>query len=263
MRENFSKISVRIKAAVATFALAIGLPLAWLTVQSFAASWRFPALLPTAFNLRAWNYSFDSSSGISTALINSLLIALTVTFLAIVFALPAARAIALHNFKGKNLFLFALLMPILSPSIAAAIGGHALFLRYNLTDSYAGVILAHLVPTVPYCVLTLTGGFSRFDVELEAQAQTLGASGWQVWRFVTLPAIAPSLLLSAVFAFLISWSQYLTTLLVGGGRIITLPLILVNFQRGGDESVTAALTLIFLAPTILFLAITARYWSDK
>lgn len=262
MRENSSKISVRTKAAVAAFASVTGLPLAWLTVQSFAASWRFPALFPPAFNLRAWQYLFDSSSGISNALINSLLIALTVTFLAIVFALPAARAIALHNFTGKNLLLFVLLLPILSPSIAAAIGGHALFLRYNLTDSYAGVILAHLVPTVPYCVLTLTGGFSRFDIELEAQAKTLGASGWQVWRFVTLPAIAPSLLLSAFFAFLISWSQYLTTLLVGGGRIITLPLVLVNFQRGGDEAVTAALTLIFLAPTILFLALTANYWRE-
>jgi len=256
------KNSTKTKIAVGAFGLAIGLPFAWLTIQSFAASWRFPALLPPAFNLRAWHYLFDSSSGISNALINSLFIALTVTFLAICFALPAARAIALHNFKGKNLFLFALLLPILSPSIATALGGHALFLRYNLTDSYAGVILAHLVPTVPYCVLTLTGGFSRFDVEFEAQARTLGASPFQVLRFVTLPAIAPSLLTSAVFAFLISWSQYLTTLLVGGGKIVTLPLVLVNFQRGGDEAVTSALTLIFLAPTVLFLAITAKYWRE-
>ena len=260
MRDDSFKVSAGTKAIVPALAFVIGLPLAWLAIQSFAAGWLFPALIPPVFNLRAWRYLFDSSSGISNALINSLLIALTVTLLAIIFALPTARAIALHHFTGKKLLLFVLLLPILSPSIAAAIGTHALFLRYNLTDSYAGVILAHLIPTVPYCVLTLTGGFSRFDVEFEAQAKTLGASGWQVWRFVTLPAIAPSLLLSAVFAFLISWSQYLTTLLVGGGRIVTLPLVLVNFQRGGDEAVTAALTLIFLAPTIVFLAITATDW---
>ena len=263
MRENFLKNSIKTKAVAAVFGLLVGLPFVWLLIQSFAASWRFPAMLPPSYNLRAWNYSFDWSSGISEALVSSLLIALLVTFLAITVALPAARAIALHDFKGKNLILFTLLLPILSPSIATALGGHALFLRYNLTDSYAGVILAHLVPTVPYCVLTLTGSFSRFDVELEAQAKTLGASAFQVLRFVTLPAIAPSLLLSAVFAFLISWSQYLTTLLVGGGKIITLPLILVNFQRGGDEAVTSALTLIFLAPTILFLAVTARFWNDR
>ncbi|MGH9947472.1 MAG: ABC transporter permease [Pyrinomonadaceae bacterium] len=211
--------------------------------------------------MRAWSYLFDPASGISAALTSSLAIAIIVTILAIILALPAARAIALHNFRGKNLVLFALLLPILSPAVATTIGGHALFLRYNLTDSLLGVILAHLIPTVPYCVLTLTGSFSRLDVDLEAQARTLGANPLQVFRHVTLPSIAPGLIVSAVFAFLISWSQYLTTLLIGGGKIITLPLILVNFQRSSDQAVTAALTIIFLVPTIVFIAVTARFWQ--
>ena len=256
------KKSTNPKTAVAIFSLAVSLPLLWLIVQSLARNWRFPALIPPELSWRAWNYLFASSSGISTALLNSLLIALVVTMLAICLALPAARGIALYNFRGKNLVLFALLLPILSPAIATAIGGHALFLRYSLTDSYLSVILAHLIPTVPYCVLTLTGSFLRFDVNLEAQARTLGASVWQVLWFVTLPSIAPGIVVSAVFAFLISWSQYLTTLLIGGGKIVTLPLILVGFQRSSDEAVTSALTLIFLIPTIVFVALTARFWRE-
>jgi putative spermidine/putrescine transport system permease protein len=257
------KKAINPKIAVAVFSLAVTLPLAWLIVQSFARNWRFPALFPPESSWRAWSYLLDSSSGISTALLNSLLIALLVTVLAICLALPAARGIALHNFKGKNLVLFLLLLPILSPAIAMAIGGHALFLRYGLTDSYLSVILAHLIPTVPYCVLTLTGSFLRFDVNLEAQARTLGASVWQVLWFVTLPSIAPSIGVSAVFAFLISWSQYLTTWLIGGGKIVTLPIVLVGFQRSSDEAVTAALTLIFLIPTIIFAALTTRFWREN
>ena len=256
------KKSTNPKIAVAIFSLAVLLPLLWLIVQSLARNWRFPALIPPESSWRAWSYLFASTSGISTALLNSLLIALVVTVLAICLALPAARGIALYNFRGKNLVLFALLLPILSPAIATAIGGHALFLRYSLTDSYLSVILAHLIPTVPYCVLTLTGSFLRFDVNLEAQARTLGASVWQVLWFVTLPSIAPGIVVSAVFAFLISWSQYLTTLLIGGGKIVTLPLILVGFQRSSDEAVTSALTLIFLIPTIIFVALTARFWRE-
>lgn len=262
MTSNLKK-PINPKITVAILSLTIILPLMWLIVQSLARSWRFPELLPPELSWRAWNYLLAPSSGISAALLNSLLIALIVTVLAICLALPAARGIALYNFRGKTLILFALLLPILSPAIATAIGGHALFLRYGLTDSYLSIILAHLIPTVPYCVLTLTGSFLRFDVNLEAQARTLGASAWQVLRFVTLPSIAPGIVVSAVFAFLISWSQYLTTLLIGGGKIVTLPLILVGFQRSGDEAVTSALTLIFLIPTIIFVSLTVRFWREN
>ncbi|MBC7796843.1 MAG: ABC transporter permease subunit [Pyrinomonadaceae bacterium] len=254
--------SVNIKITIALFATVIGFPFFWILVQSFASGWRFPVIVPAEFDIRAWNYLFDSSSGVSIALLNSLIIAFLVTIIAIILALPAARAIAFYDFYGKNLVLFCLILPILSPSISIALGGHALFLRLELTDSYSGVIISHLIPTLPYCILTLIGGFSRLNVDFESQARSLGASNLQVFRFVTLPLIVPSLMVSAFFAFLISWSQYLTTLLIGGGKIVTLPLVLVNFQRGGDENVTAALTLVFLLPSILFLAITARQWRE-
>lgn len=250
-----------IKSAVLILSLAAILPLVWLFLQSLAENRRFPLILPEKLSLRSWNYLFASSTEIPSILGESLLISLTVTVFSILIALPAARAIALYDFKGKNWLLFALLLPILSPAITSAIGGHALFLRYGLADSRLGVILAHLVPTVPYCVLTLSGSFSRFDTDFEAQARNLGASWRQVWQFVTLPLIAPGLLTSAVFAFLISWSQYLTTLLIGGGKIVTLPMLLVNFQRSNDEAVTAAVTLLFLAPTVLFLAAAASFWN--
>lgn len=258
---NVRREKSNVRFAVVILSLAAILPLAWLVLQSLAENWRFPTVLPEQLSLRSWNYLFATSTGISAIVGESLLISLTVTILAVVIALPAARAIALYDFKGKNWLLFALLLPILSPAIGSAIGGHALFLRYGLTDSRLGVILAHLVPTVPYCVLTLSGSFSRFDTDFEAQARNLGASQRQVWQFVTLPLIAPGLMTSAVFAFLISWSQYLTTLLIGGGKIVTLPLVLVNFQRSSDEAVTAAVTLLFLAPTVLFLAVAARFWD--
>lgn len=248
---------------VLIFLSAAFVPMIWLVLQSAARNWRFPLLFPTEFSGRAWSYLFDFSSGILPALGNSLVIALTVTFISIALAVPAARAVALHDFKGKNLLFFLLLMPILTPSVATAIGGHALFLRYGLTDSWLGVMLIHLIPTLPYCLLTLTSSFSRFEIDLEAQARTLGAKKWQVWRYITLPSLAPAIALSAVFAFLISWSQYLTTLLIGGGEIVTLPLVLISFQRGTDEAVTSALTLVFLVPAVLFLLISARFWKTS
>jgi putative spermidine/putrescine transport system permease protein len=138
-----------------------------------------------------------------------------------------------------------------------------LFLRYGLSDTFIGVALSHLTLTVPYATLMLTGSFSRLDPDYEAQARTLGAKTIDVWRSVTFPAIAPGLAVAASFAFLISWSQYLTTLLIGGARIVTLPLTLVAFQRGGDEAIAAALSLVYLAPTAAVAFSVARFLKES
>jgi len=185
-------------------------------------------------------------------------IALGVTVLALAVSLPAGRALALEEFRGKQLVVFFLLLPVLAPPLASAMGLHALFLRLGLTDSVLGVLLVHLIPAVSYCALMLMGSFADLDTDWEAQARTLGATPREVWWHVTLPAIAPGMAVAASFAFLVSWNQYLVTLFIGGGRIITLPLLLVAFQRGGDAAQTAALSLVFLAPTLLVFAVVAR-----
>jgi putative spermidine/putrescine transport system permease protein len=238
------------------------IPLLLLALRSLAQAWYWPALLPPVWSLRAWRYLFSSTGEVLSALAASATIALTVTLLAILVALPAARVLAWQEFRGKQAVLFALLLPVLTPPLAAMMGVHSLFLRYGLTDTMLGVVLVHLISTVPYATLMLTGSFSRLDPDYEAQARTLGARSFAVWRYVTFPAIAPGLAVAASFAFLISWSQYLTTLLIGGGRILTLPLMLVGFQRGGDEAIAAALSLVFLAPAALVAFSVAHFLKE-
>lgn len=238
-------------------------PFLFLAISSIAANWRFPAMLPTQFSLRSWNYLFSSSSGVLSTFGYSTGIAIIVSVIAVIISLPAARVLALHKFRGKRAMMFLLILPILSPSFAVATGSHALFLRYGLTDSLFGVICSHLVPAIPYCILLLTGSFGRLDTDFESQARSLGATSFAVSRYVTFPAIAPGVAVASAFAFLISWSQYLTTLFVGGGKIQTLPLVLVSFQRGSDEAVTAALTLVFIAPAILVFVVVAKFLRNE
>jgi putative spermidine/putrescine transport system permease protein len=252
----------KLVAMIAVSGLA-AIPVALLAVRSLAQNWYWPSLLPPVWSLRAWRYAFSASAEVLPALTTSLSVALAVTMLAVTVALPASRVLAWQEFRGKRAVIFALLLPILTPPLAATMGVHSLFLRYGLTDTLMGVALAHLTSTVPYATLMLTGSFSRLDPDYEAQARTLGARRFDVWRHVTFPAIAPGLVVAASFAFLISWSQYLTTLLVGGGRIVTLPLTLVAFQRGGDESIAAALSLVFLAPAAMVAFSVARFLKQS
>jgi putative spermidine/putrescine transport system permease protein len=248
------KKSARIKTAewlavIAVIGLA-AIPVTLLGARSLAQSWYWPSLAPPAWSARAWRYVFSPAAEVLSSLATSLSVAMIVTLLALIVAAPASRALAWEEFRGKRAVLFALLLPVLAPPLASTMGAHALFLRYGLTDTLIGVSLSHLISTVPYATLMLTGSFSRLDPDYEAQARTLGAKTLDVWRHVTFPAIAPGLAVAASFAFLISWSQYLTTLLIGGGRVVTLPLTLVAFQRSGDEAIAAALSLVYLAPTV-------------
>jgi putative spermidine/putrescine transport system permease protein len=248
--------------ALAVLASCALVPIGVALIGSIASRWFWPALLPAEWTLRAWNYLVTGSGGIGSALATSSALAVVVAALAVVVAVPAARALSLHTFRGKRVVMFALLLPMLAPPLAAAMGLHSVFLRAGLADSFLAVVLVHLIPAVPYATLVLTGTFSGFDPDWEAQARTLGASSWSVWTRITLPAIAPGLALAAILAFVVSWSQYVLTLLIGGGRVLTLPLVLVAFQRGGDEAVAAALSVVFVAPVLLLFALAAPLFED-
>ena len=251
----------RILAVVVVAACAL-IPIGTVLIGSIASGWFWPSLIPTELTLRAWNYVVSGSGAIGTALVSSIAVASVVMALAVVFALPAARALAFHTFRGKRAVMFALLLPMLAPPLAAAMGLHAVFLQVGLADSFLGVVLVHLIAAVPYATFVLAGAFSGFDLDWEDQARTLGANSWSVWTRITFPAIAPGLALAAILAFVVSWSQYVLTLLIGGGRVLTVPLVLVAFQRGGDEAVAAALSIVFVAPVLLLFALTAPLFED-
>ena len=234
------------------------LPLVPMGIWAFSQRWFFPAVLPTEWGLRAWAYIGTPGARLLEALGNSVVVALTVTALAIPCAIPAGRVLGLAHFRGKTFVEFLILAPTVVPSFATAMGIQVLFIGYGLADTHLGVILVHLVPVVPYAVLILAGTFANYDVDYESQARVLGASSWQlVWR-VMLPAIRPGVVVAAMFAFLISWGQYLLTLLIGGGNVLTLPMLLLAFANSSDHSITAALSLVLLGPVLIVLLLSTR-----
>lgn len=238
--------------------VSVGLPVSALIVWSLAFRWKYPDVLPEQWGGRAWSYIANPSSRVVEGLRHSLVIGAIVTALANVIGLPTARALGMHEFRGKGLVEWLLLMPIIVPAIVATMGIHIMFLRWGLTGSYFGIALVHLIPALPYFVLITASVFANYGTELEDTARTLGAGRAQVFVWVTLPAIGPGLIVASMFTFLVSWSQYVTTLLIGGGQIITLPMVLFPFLAAGDNANAAAISLVFVAPAIVVLVLTSR-----
>lgn len=239
------------------------LPLVPLLIWSFARGWRFPDILPQQWSLQAWELAFSARSGVLDSLGITTLIATLATVLSILVGVPAGRALGLYQFRGKGLIELIILAPVIVPGIAVALGLHAVFINLGLTNTVAGVVLVHLVPTLPYMVLVMAGIFANYDPEFEQQARSLGASPMQTFWYVTLPAIMPGIIVGGLFAFLVSWSQYVLTLLIGGGRVITLPLLLFNFANAGRNDITGAIGIVYILPGLVILLFTARHLSGS
>lgn len=235
------------------FLLVIGLPFFALLLSSVSLNWQWPDVLPEAISFRAWDYVLFGSSGTWKAIGTSLVIALIVTAVNMVLAVPAANALVRYQFRGKWLMEAILFAPIIIPPFVAVMGIHLTFLRLGLTETIFGVVLAHLSPTLPYMVRAVVISYNTLAADWENQARMLGAGPIQRFFHVALPHLLPGIAAGASLSILISLSQYLITFIIGSGQVITLPVLLFPFISGGDPAVAAAYSLLFAGLAIVAL----------
>ncbi len=249
------------RLAVASIIFAVVVPLIALFIWSFAFRWFFPDLLPETWGLGSWEYVRSPSSKVLSSMWNSITLGLLVCVMALAVGLPASRALGLYEFRGKGAVELFLMAPIIVPPLVSVMGIHVTFIKLGLTGSFLGVALVHLIPSIPYFVLVMSGVFANYGTELEDTARSLGAGPIRVFFLVTLPAIAPGLSVALMFTFLISWGQYITTLLIGSGRVTTLPIVLFPLLTGPNKANAAAVSLVLIAPALIALVLTSRQLS--
>jgi putative spermidine/putrescine transport system permease protein len=236
------------------------LPLLVLGLWAFSGRWFYPHLLPQVWGLRAWQYVFGTAGPqMIAALGESVLVAAATAVLAVAGGVPAGRALGLYHFRGKNLLAVVLMLPVIVPPLCVAMGLHLWMLKLGLAETFAGVVLVHLSLSLPYATFVMWGVFSNYNPDFEDQARSLGAPAAAVIRQVTLPLVFPGVAVAALFAFLLSWSQYVSTLIIGGGKVTTLPILLFALMASGDRPVAAAVSLVFVAPALAVLALSARH----
>jgi len=248
-----------IRGVVAALAvLLLFAPMVVFAVYGFSTSYFYPQLVPERWTVTPFVRQITDPRT-RQALVLSLQIAGVVSLFSLLIGYPAARTLGMRQFWGKNIVYLLLFVPTVVPPVATGIGLNILFLRIGLAGTIVGVALVHLIPVLPYTVFTLAGVFARYDPHYEYQARVLGASTVRVFWTVTLPLLFPGIVVATLFAFLISWSQYLLTFLIGGGRVITLPILLFSTVAGGNPTTTSVLSLLFVAPLIIIIIATARY----
>ncbi|MDN2566948.1 ABC transporter permease [Aquibium sp. A9E412] len=198
-------------ATVALFYLLF--PVVVVMTVSFSSS-KFLDFPPPGYSLQ-WYRALLDEGWLSSYWITFQVGTLTALFSTLV-GVPAAFALARYDFPFRRSFEALLLAAIIVPPIIKAISLYLFFAPIGLANTVLGLVLGHTVTGVPYVVINLLATLKGYDRDLERAAQAHGATPLQAIRTVTLPVLAPSVLVGAVFAFLQSAQELLVALFLLG-----------------------------------------------
>lgn len=212
---------------------------------------------PTLANY--WEVLFEDRVGAS--LINSIIVAVCTTTLAVVLGTPAAYALARFEFRGKtDLWFWFITNRFVSPVVLA----FPVFLisrELGLRDTHLALILMYLTFTLPIVIWICTDQFRSIPRELDEAAMLEGASQWRIFRSICLPLAMPGVAVSSILSFIFSWNELLFAYILAPKAAKTAPAMAVTFMEGYDVpygKIMATSTLIVI-PVLIFALIASKH----
>ena len=239
-----------------TVALAAVLPLIYLAVLAVSGDWQPPRLWPQGLRFDRLRNVLGSSTGLFGSLILSLAIALVVAAGSTALGFITSRHLA--NSSRLSLWLVLAYMPFAISPVVLATCLLFFFIKAQLSGTLLGVVLAQIMLAYGFASVLLLGLWNPHKRGLEEVARTLGANPRQVWLQVLLPASLPLLRVCFFQTFLISWAQYGMTLMIGAGRVRTLPLRVFDYAFEADPAYAAVASLLLILPPLLLLWVERR-----
>lgn len=225
-------------------------PILLVLLLSFYSYYRYPLLLPEKFVLVYWINTIINNPRFYSSLLNSIFVGSLNGVFATIIGIMTSRALVKYQFIGNKAIKIIFSIPLFIPAIALFMGIHLVMIKFQLINTYAGVILAHMLISIPYATSIFISFFQGINKDMENAAKTMGCRTNRLYLKILLPLLAPGIYLSFSISFLISFSEYFSTFLIGGGRVQTLSFMLYPYIVNGDMGNAAALSVVFIAVNI-------------
>ncbi len=230
--------------------------------SSFAGRW-LRSWLPASWTTR-WYAAAWSEFQLGDVLLTTAQVALLVVLLADLLGVPAAYALARRDFPGKRAINLLLLLPMLVPPITFGIPLATVLYQVGLGGTLAGVVVANLVPTVPFVVLVMVPFIEQVDPRLEAAARVLGASTPRLFVHVLLPLLAPGVLAALLLVLVRTLGMFELTFLTAGptSQTLVVALYYAVFAAGvrATQSIDA-MAVVYMGASLVWLLIALRFVS--
>lgn len=219
---------------------------------------------PQGYTLRWFAHIFDENNFVG-GFLTSLQVGLAAMIGGLVLGIPASLVLARRRFVGHETLNTLLLLPLVVPGIVAGTAIYVFQIEVELATglpllgSRAGLILAHIMITIPWTVRLLTASLAGVDRSIEEAAQNLGATPLKTFFRVTLPAIKPGIVAAALFSFIVSFGNLEMTLFLVAPGQTTLPIAILQYLQWRIDPTIAAVSLLQIALIATGMLISDRY----
>ncbi|AXS41520.1 ABC transporter permease [Breoghania sp. L-A4] len=214
-------------------------------------------LPPPSWSLR-WYEALAHKRGFLPALGLSVQIALISTGISLVFGTLAAIAVVRGRFPGREAISTFVVSPLMMPGLVIGIALLQFLREIGFRDAYTGLILGHVIVTLPFVMRTVQASLSLFDFTLIDAARTLGLSYPRALIKVLVPVLSPAYLSSGLFAFLASMDNYPISIFLTDARNKTLPIQILEYLEVRPDPTIAAISSLLILLTIIVLLISDR-----
>jgi putative spermidine/putrescine transport system permease protein len=214
---------------------------------------------PTGLTLD-WYVAAVTDPNWTVPIVRSLVIAAATIVSATLLGTLAALALTRGGLRGARLIGAVILAPLIVPTIVVAVGLYLAYAQIQLHGTYPGFVLAHTALALPYATVSVAAGLRTIRRSHELAASSLGASPAQTFRFITLPAMLPSVMVAALLSFAIAWDETVVSIFLSTPRFKTLPVAIWENVRETVEPMAAAIStiLIVVASFTLLIAYLLR-----
>ena len=252
--------AIAIWALVAIFVLNFTAMVATVVINSFGTRW-FNAWLPAGFTAR-WYESAWNEFQLHDVLIVTFEVVGAVVLLSGLLGVPAAYALARRNFPGKQAVVLLFLLPLLIPPITFGIPLATVLYQAHLGGNMSGVILANLVPSVPFVVLVMIPFIEQIDPRIEAAARVFGAGTGRLFLHVILPLLGPGILAALLLVLVRTIAMFELTFFTAGpgSQTLVVALYYAVYAAGvrAGQSIDA-MAVIYMLTTLVWLLIALRF----
>lgn len=238
-------------------------PYAYLALTSVKPAVETIAIPPSVFPSRIDLSSYQQVLGdpaVIRSFFNSFVIAVMSTVLALILAVPAAYGVTRFSFGIGKLFIVAVLLTRMVPYVSVAIPFFSMMRAFHLNDTHLAVALAHTTITLPLAIWLMASFFEGMPMELEEAARVDGCTRGGAFVRVILPLVAGGIAVTATFAFLASWNEFLFALLLTSVEAKTAPVVIAQFktQYGLEWGAMTALGVLYSLPVVVLALVLQR-----
>ena len=231
------------------------LPIAVLALMGFNESVHYA--LPFRFSTE-WYVRLGGNERLITATLNSVWVALANTAIATVLGTMAAYAFARYRFRGRTVMQLLLFPPITIPWLIIGTSMLVLFFWTGIGRGLHAMLLGHVALSLPYVIIVVGARLASFGPELEEAGASLGATPLQVFFRVSVPMMAPGIVAAALFAFAVSFDQFVISYFLAPPGVSTLPVEIYSAIRKGFTPEVNAISTIVIVLSMGVLLLFAR-----